>query len=125
MSIARECRIFLCIDFIIGLVFGLIFILIPELFLNFINWGSFDPVAMRILGIAIIALGSGSLIASFEDTWKEVRAIIEMEVIWLLFGEIILIVCHLVFFFPWEAWFIDVIMIALLIGFIYCILKLR
>ncbi len=125
MPISRGCKFYLAIDFIIALIFGLIFLFLPEDFLIFINWGFFDPVAMRILGIAIISLGAGSLIAAFEDTWSEVRATMEMEVVWLLFGEITLIISHVFFLFPWEAWFIDVIMIVLLIGFIFFILKER
>jgi len=125
MPISRECKYFLAIHFIIGLIFGLIFLFIPDFIYDLLDWEDRDPVAIRILGVAFIGLSSGSLIAAFEDEWKEIRATMEMEVVFLLLGIITLIFCHIFLEFPITAWFIDVIMIILLAGFLFFILKTR
>ena len=123
--IPKSCKYFLGIHFIVGILFGIIFVFFPDWFYNLIAWTERDSVAIRLLGIAIIALSSGSLIAAFEKTWKEIRAIMEIEVLWLLLGTITLISSHIFLGFPILAVFIDVIMIVFLAGFIVCILIIR
>ena len=125
MPISRECKYFLAIHFFIGLIFGLIFLFIPDFIYDLLDWPDRDPVAIRILGVALIGLSSGSLIAAFENEWKEIRVTMEMEVVFLLIVIITLISCHIFLEFPITAWFIDVIMIILLVGFLFFILKER
>jgi hypothetical protein len=124
-KLSKACKYFLGIDFLIGLFFGIVFIFVPDFFYDIIGWVNRDPVAIRILGVAIIALSAGSLIAAFEDYWKEIRAIMEMEVLWLLLALLTVIFSHFLFSFPVQAIFIDIILVILLAGFLYFILKER
>jgi len=116
-------RWFLIIDFLIGLLFAGIFVIIPDLFLNFINWPipAADPQALfgyRILGAAMFGLSVASFLASFKDEWKEINVTMEMECIWLLVAIVMMLWGHFSLNLPLEAWFIDVILIVLFSGFL-------
>jgi hypothetical protein len=124
-QLSKACKYFLGIDFLIGLFFGIVFIFFPEFFFTLINWTTADPVSIRVLGVAIISLSAGSLVAAFEDYWKEIRAIMEMEVLWLLLALLTVIFSHILFGFPVQAIFIDIILAILLAGFLFFILKER
>lgn len=116
-------RWFLIIDFLIGLLFTGIFVFIPDLFLNFINWSisATDHRALfgyRIIGAAIFGLSAASFLASFKENWEEINVTMEMECVWLLGGILIMLWGHFSFSLPLEAWFIDVILIVLFFGFL-------
>ncbi len=116
-------RWFLIIDFLIGLLFTGIFVFIPDLFLNFINWPipATDHRALfgyRIIGAAIFGLSAASFLASFKENWEEINVTMEMECVWLLGGILIMLWGHFSFSLPLEAWFIDVILIVLFFGFL-------
>jgi hypothetical protein len=116
-------RWFLIIDFLIGLLFAGIFVFIPDLFLNFINWpiSAADHRALfgyRILGAAIFGLSVASFLASFKDEWKEINVTMEMQCVWLLGAIVMMLWGHFSFSLPLEAWFIDVILIVLFFGFL-------
>ena len=124
-QLSKACKYFLGIDFLIGLFFGIVFIFFPDFFYAIIAWNQKDDVAIRVLGVAVIALSAGSLIAAFEDYWKEIRAIMEIEVLWLLLALLTVIFSHFLFLFPVQAIFIDIILVILLAGFLFFILKER
>ena len=116
-------RWFLIIDFLIGLLFTGIFVFIPDLFLNFINWSisATDHRALfgyRILGAAIFGLSAASFLASFKENWEEINVTMEMECVWFLGAILIMLWGHFSFSLPLEAWFIDVILIVLFFGFL-------
>ena len=116
-------RWFLIIDFLIGLLFAGIFVIIPDLFLNFINWPipAADHRALfgyRIIGAAIFGLSAASFLASFKENWEEINVTMEMECVWFLGAILIMLWGHFSFSLPLEAWFIDVILIVLFFGFL-------
>ncbi len=116
-------RWFLIIDFLIGLFFAGIFVIIPDLFLNFINWPipAADHRALfgyRLLGVTIFGLSVASFLASFKDEWKEINVTMEMEGVWFLGAIVMMLWGHFSFSLPLEAWFIDVILIVLFFGFL-------
>ncbi len=116
-------RWFLIIDFLIGLLFTGIFVFIPDLFLNFINWPipATDHRALfgyRIIGAAIFGLSAASFLASFKENWEEINVTMEMECVWFLGAILIMLWGHFSFSLPLEAWFIDVILIVLFFGFL-------
>ncbi len=119
----KVVRWFLIISFLIGLLFAGIFIIIPDLFLNFINWpiSATDHRALfgyRLLGAAMFGLSIASFLASFKDEWIEINNIMEMESIWLLVAIVLMLWGHFSLSLPLEAWFIDVILIVLFLGFL-------
>ncbi len=119
----KVVRWFLIISFLIGLLFAGIFIFIPDLFLNFINWPipAIDHRALfgyRLLGAAMFGLSTASFLASFKDEWKEINTTMEMEGIWLLVAIVLMLLGHFYLSLPLEAWFIDVILIVLFLGFL-------
>jgi len=120
-------RWFLIIDFLIGVIFAGIFVFIPDLFLNFINWSISATnhralFGYRILGAAIFGLSVASFLASFKENWEEIHVTMEMECVWFFGAILIMVYGHFNFSLPLEAWFIDVILIVLF--FVFLILYL-
>ena len=108
----------LLIHFFIGLVFTIIFVFIPDLFLSLIGWPISVPdqpalFGYRMLGIAIFGLSLSSLLIIQKDEYKEINVIMVMECLWLAFAIIMMLIGHFLFELPLTALFIDIILIVL------------
>ena len=75
------------IHIVIGFLFGLSFLFIPEQFLSAIGWepGIFDPIN-RVFGAVIVGLTSGSILALLDPDWEKVKILVRIELVWLPLG---------------------------------------
>lgn len=128
-EVSKECKIFLFVDSVIGIISGFFILLIPGLVLDLLNWTYCDGVTIRVLGAVIIGFSSAPFIASFDKDlkWKEVRTTMEMEVVLLIFGIFTIILSHTFLELPITvlAVLFDVIMIILLVSFLVFIIRER
>lgn len=128
-EVSKECKIFLFVDSVIGIISGFFILLIPGLVLDLLNWTDCDVVTIRVLGAVIIGFSSAPFIASIDKKlkWKEVRTTMEMEVVLLIFGIFTIILSHTFLELPITvlAVFFDVIMIILLVSFLVFIIRER
>ncbi len=88
-------RIAFIIHIIIGLFFGLSFLLIPDIVLPLFGMAFVDPI-VRIFGAMIIAFTFGSILGLTTRKVARVKFIVEMEFVWLVLG-ILATAVHLVF----------------------------
>ena len=98
----------------IGVFFGLVFLLIPDIYGEFIDWEMDDP-AFRLLGAALLGLTAGSVLALRDRSWEKVRILVEMEVIWLFLGLLAIVYGLLTTEdYPAIGWVNAIIMLGLL-----------
>lgn len=79
------------VHFFVALVFGLIYLLIPDVFGRLINWPIQEPAMYRIIGAAILGYGAGSWLAYRETVWEKVKIVVQMEIIWTILGTIVMV----------------------------------
>ncbi len=82
-------RITFVIHIIIGLVFGIGYLLVPDLLYPMFGMTFADPSA-RAFGAMIIALTVGSILALMTKEWDRVRILVEVELIFTLLGPIVM-----------------------------------
>jgi len=128
-EVSKECKIFLFVDSVIGIIIGFFILLIPGPVLDLLNWTYCDDVTIRVLGAVTIGFSSAPFIASLSKDlkWKEVRTTMEMEVVLLIFGILTIILSHIILKLPITvlAVLFDVIMIMLLVSFLVFIIRER
>lgn len=89
-------RITFIIHVIVGFVYGLSFLLIPDLLAYMFGLTFTDPT-VRVLGAVMIAFTIGSLLCLMTKEWVRVKVVVEMNLIWSVLAAIV-ITYH--FFFP-------------------------
>jgi hypothetical protein len=83
-------RITFIIHIIIGLVFGIGFLLVPELLYPIFELTFADP-NVRTFGAMIIALTIGSILSLMAKDWEQVKIVVEIELVFTLLGPIAMI----------------------------------
>ncbi len=108
------------VHFIIGLIFGLVFLLIPQIWLPLFGWKDVpDPFAWRLLGAAVLALTATSWFSYSAHLWDQVRIVVWGEVVWTTLGAIVCLWAQLTNAFPVGGWINFVILVGLAIAFWY------
>ena len=84
-------KITFLVHFIVGVVFGLIFLLIPVVWGNLIGWTINEPWIYRLLGAALLGFVTSSWFGYRETAWEKVKIVIRMEIVWTILGTIVMI----------------------------------
>ncbi len=79
------------VHFIVGIVFGLVYLLIPVIWGKFIGWTVNEPWIYRLLGAAILGFATSSWFGYRETAWEKVKIVIRMEIVWTILGTIVMI----------------------------------
>jgi len=74
---------------IVGLVFGLIYLLIPALFGKTTGWPMPDVYPYRIIGAAILAFTASSWLAYRAPVWDKVRIVVQLEIVWTVLNVLV------------------------------------
>ncbi len=88
-NIPSGLRALFVVHIVVGLVFGLLFLVIPEIWGNLIGWTAQDPVIFRFLGAAVLALTASSWFVLKEKLWENVKPIVQMEMVWAILGALV------------------------------------
>jgi hypothetical protein len=76
------------VHFIVALIFGLVNLLIPEVWGN-LGFPVKEPAAYRLLGAAILGFGASSWLAYRETAWDKVKIVVQMEIVWTILGTLV------------------------------------
>jgi len=82
-ELSKGLKIVLLIHFALGIILGIIFLFIPEIYCSLVGFPMIDPGSLRIIGAASLALGSSSFLAFRSNDWEKTKPFIIMEFIWL------------------------------------------
>lgn len=118
-KISKWLKLTFLIHFFIGIIFGIIYMIFPDFFFSLIVWTYNDPVATRLLGAALTGFAVSSLLAWRETDWIKVKLIVQVEMAWLVLGNVMLFISAFVFFPPIFIWFVIALFLAFLIAFAY------
>lgn len=106
------------IHMVAGFLFGLGYMFMPEQIGAWLNWNMADPV-WRVLGAALFSLGFSSMMALGAHEWKEVKLLVELEVVWPALGALFIAYSALAGAIPPVAWFIVALLAIFAVGFAF------
>jgi hypothetical protein len=87
-QISKPLKLAFLLHFFVAIIFGLIFLLFIEVYVDVTGWPYLDPIAGRTLGAAFIGFGMASLLCWRETEWSKVKIIVQMEITWLIIGTV-------------------------------------
>lgn len=76
------------LHFIACLIFGLIFFLSPEIYVDVMAWPFLDPYAGRVMGSLFLGFAIASFLGYQASTWEEVKILVFANIVWTLLGTI-------------------------------------
>jgi amino acid transporter len=79
-------KITFLVHVIVAGIFGLVFLLIPEMFGGMMGAPIKEPSTFRLVGAALIAFAASSWFAYRETVWERVKIVVQMEIVWTILG---------------------------------------
>jgi hypothetical protein len=79
------------VHFILALVFGLIYLLVPEAFGNLVRWPIREIAPWRLIGAALLGYGASSWLSYKATAWENVKIVVQMEIVWTILGAIVML----------------------------------
>ena len=113
------------IHVIVSLIFGAALLLAPGRFLGLLGWGPHDPLISRLLGAALLALAWSSYRGWGASSYEQVSVLVEMEVIFTVFGSVGLLRHLLKAWYPWYVWFVFAVLLVFTTAWAYHLWKME
>lgn len=117
-SISKGLKTTFLVHAIVGIVLGLAYLLIPGTVGSLMNWDMTNP-AYRLLGAAVIAFGVSSWLAYQANSWKQVKIVVQMELVWTVLGALVALWGLLAGVFPLAGWLNFVLLAGFAVAFGY------
>jgi hypothetical protein len=90
-QISSGLKITFLVHLIVGAILGLIYLLIPEVWGNLINWPVKEPALYRLIGAAVLGFSTSSWLAYRETAWEKVKIVVQMEIVWTILGTLVML----------------------------------
>ena len=111
------------IHIVVSFIFGAALLLAPGRFLGLFGWAPIDPLISRLLGAALLALAWSSYRGWGASSYEQVSVLVEMEVIFTVFGSVGLLRHLLKGWYPCYVWSVFSILVVFAIAWIYHLWK--
>lgn len=118
-EISKLLELVLLVHFILGIIIGIIFLFIPEIYCDLVGYTITDKGSLRLIGAASLALGSGSFFAYRSKDWEKVKLVVLIELVWLIFANGAMLYWLIFESGPIMGWVIEVMFICFLVAFLY------
>ncbi len=119
--IVRGLKITFLVHFIVALIFGLVFLIVPQLWTRLAGVPMTSFELYRLIGAAILAFGLSSFLAYIATYWASVRILVLTEIAWSLLATVLLLYYLVRWHFPGLYWLPAILMagFATAFGFFY------
>ena len=117
MKLSQGLKTTFLIHFIVALLFGLSFLLIPIAVGNLYGLNVQEPDTYRLLGAAMLGFAVSSWLAYGATDWESVRIVVVMEMVWTVLGTLVMLYALLIAGFPALGWINAVVLAAFAIAF--------
>jgi len=88
-ELSKFFKIVLIIDILAALIYGILYLFIPEIYAGLIDSPAFDIHFWRLWGVTCTTLGVVGIIGFIRNEWTTLKVIIEFVVLWLILTNII------------------------------------
>ena len=103
-------KITFLVHVVVGLFFGLIYLLVPAWWGDLIGWPMPDPDLWRTLGAATLGFTASSWFAYRATGWERVKIVVQAEIVWTILATLVLVLGLLFAGLPAIGWLNAVIM---------------
>ena len=90
-QISKGLKCTFIFHFIVAIVFGLTYLLIPDKWANIVHWPLRETFPYRLLGAALIGFGVSSWLAFKNQLWESVKIVVIMEIVWCGLGTVVML----------------------------------
>ena len=121
MDIPSGLKTTFLVHFIVALVFGLLFLLVPQVWATMGGYQITEPTMYRLVGAAILAFGASSWLGYRETAYERVKIVVATEIVWTVLATLVMVYALLFASFPPMGWINALIMaiFAVLFGYFY------
>ena len=116
--ISRGLKYTFLVHFIVGLVFGLLYLLIPSVWLNMFGIQVADDFPYRTIGAAILGFTASSWFCYQAGVVSKVKIVVLAEIVWAVLATLVILFALLFQGYPTAGWINAIIMGAFAIAFI-------
>ena len=118
-EISKLLEIVFLVHFILGLILGIIFLFIPEIYCALVGFTITDKGPFRLIGAASLGLGSGSFFAYRSKDWEKIKLVVLIELVWLVLANGAMLYWLIFESGPVMGWFIEVMFMCFFVTFLY------
>ena len=90
-KISNGLKYMFLFHFIVAVVFGLTYLLIPDTWATMVQWPLKETFPYRLLGAAFIGIGVSSWLAFKNQIWESVKIVVIMEIVWCGLGTVVML----------------------------------
>ena len=109
--------------FIVAIVFGLTYLLIPDTWANIVQWPLRETFPYRLLGAALLGFGVSSWLAFKNPLWESVKIVVIMEIVWCGFGTVVMLWGMFTQGLPAIGWLNTVLMAFFTVTFVFFLIR--
>ncbi len=120
---SKSLRYTFLIHVVVSFIFGAALLLAPGRTLGLFGWAPVDPLISRLLGAALLALAWSSYRGWGASSYEQVSVLVEMEVIFTVFGSVGLLRHLIKAWYPWYVWFVFAVLVVFAIAWTYHLWK--
>jgi len=127
VEMSKNMKIMLIVDAIAGFIYGVFYLIIPELYSVIIDSTNFDPQFWRLWGATCFTFGIFCLIAVRRAEWENVKILVEFGILWLILALVVNFITIATVRLSWTAyasqWFDNIVIILLIAANCYLYLQ--
>jgi len=118
-KISSGLRTLFLVHFVLGLVFGLLYLFIPGIFMGWFGMSVQDELPYRIIGAATLAFTASSLYCYMAAEWERVKIVVLAEIVWTVLNVLVGLYGVLFAGAPGAEWINIIIMAGFAAAFAY------
>ena len=84
VEMSKGLKIILIVDIIVAIYYGVMYMLLPELYYQMNDAPAFDLHMWRLFGGTLFVLSIAGIIALKRGEWEAVKPIMEVVILWLI-----------------------------------------
>ena len=109
--------------FIVAIVFGLTYLLIPYQWATIVQWPLRETFPYRLLGAALLGFGVSSWLAFKNQLWESVKIVVVMEIVWCGLGTVVMLWGMFTQGLPSIGWLNTVLMAFFAVTFCFFLIR--
>ena len=88
-EVSKEFKIVLIINMIVGFIYGILYVFLPETVSTINNSPYFDPHFWRLFGGAILAIAIAALLGIMKGDWDNIKLFFRFAIIFLIITALV------------------------------------
>ena len=118
-KISSGLRLLFLVHFVAGLIFGLLYLFIPGIFLGWLGVTVPEDLPYRVIGAAVLAFTASSWFCYMNPEWERVKIVVIAEIVWTVLNALLNLYGLIFAAAPAANWINVVIMAGFAAAFIY------